>query len=130
MFMFRSKRNILSRRLLEAHRRRAQQQSSDERVELGSLLKRLQENQLQMLLSAVGSRGQDSSNCVLLPREDEPHVLCCQAWRWPDLRQESELRRLPVCRTATDPVYICCNPYHWSRLCQPGELLHVLAYEN
>ncbi|XP_045476675.1 mothers against decapentaplegic homolog 6 isoform X2 [Harmonia axyridis] len=119
MFMFRSKRNILSKRLVEAHRRRAQQLGSDECVEVGPLLKRLQENQLQMLLSAVTSRGQGASNCVLLPRDNQPHVLCCQAWRWPDLRLASELRRLPVCRSAADPVYICCNPYHWSRICQP-----------
>ncbi|XP_046397985.1 mothers against decapentaplegic homolog 7 [Ischnura elegans] len=48
-----------------------------------------------------------------------PQVLCCQIWRWPDLRLPSELKRLPLCKTSKDPVYICCNPYHWSRLCKP-----------
>lgn len=115
MFMFRSKRHHLSKRLAEARKL----QGGHEFADVGPLLKRLQENQLQMLHSAVSSRGQDSANCVLLPRENEPHVLCCQAWRWPDLRRASELRRLPVCHSAADPVYICCNPYHWSRLCQP-----------
>ena len=51
----------------------------------------------------------------------DPHLLCCQIWRWPDLNQSSELKRLPVCHSAKDPVYICCNPYHWSRLCKPGK---------
>ncbi|XP_067214393.1 mothers against decapentaplegic homolog 7 isoform X2 [Linepithema humile] len=49
----------------------------------------------------------------------DPHLLCCQIWRWPDLMHSSELKRLPVCHSAKDPVYICCNPYHWSRLCKP-----------
>ncbi|XP_072765820.1 uncharacterized protein Dad isoform X2 [Anoplolepis gracilipes] len=48
----------------------------------------------------------------------EPHLLCCQIWRWPDLEHSSELKRLPICHSAKDPVYICCNPYHWSRLCK------------
>lgn len=51
----------------------------------------------------------------------DPHLLCCQIWRWPDLEHSSELKRLPICHSAKDPVYICCNPYHWSRLCTPGE---------
>ncbi|EZA55804.1 Mothers against decapentaplegic-like protein [Ooceraea biroi] len=50
----------------------------------------------------------------------DPHLLCCQIWRWPDLEHSSELKRLPICHSAKDPVYICCNPYHWSRLCKPG----------
>ncbi|XP_046420358.1 mothers against decapentaplegic homolog 2 [Neodiprion fabricii] len=49
----------------------------------------------------------------------EPHLLCCQIWRWPDLADSDELKRLPVCHSDEDPVYVCCNPYHWSRLCKP-----------
>lgn len=51
----------------------------------------------------------------------DPHLLCCQIWRWPDLEHSSELKRLPMCHSAKDPVYICCNPYHWSRLCRLGK---------
>jgi hypothetical protein len=89
------------------------------------LLKRLKESQLEMLLAAIESRGADLSACVLLPRDQppllDPRLLCCQLWRWPDLRQAAELKRLPVCRSSKDTVYICCNPYHWSRLCKPGK---------
>ncbi|XP_043286882.1 uncharacterized protein DDB_G0283357-like isoform X2 [Venturia canescens] len=50
---------------------------------------------------------------------DDPHLLSCQTWRWPDLANSAELKKLPVCHSAKDPVYVCCNPYHWSRLCKP-----------
>lgn len=99
-----------------------QQCFSSEKVR-NDLLKRLKDNQLEMLLAAIDSRGADLSACVLLPRDQpsmlDPHLLCCQFWRWPDLRQAAELKRLPVCRSSKDTVYICCNPYHWSRLCKP-----------
>lgn len=91
-----------------------------------TLLKKLEDTQLELLTGAVESRGADLSDCVLLSRKDvaamgqQAHVLCCQMWRWPELRQAAELKRLPVCESANDTVYICCNPYHWSRLCEPG----------
>lgn len=102
-----------------------QQQCYSAEMVRSYLLKRLKESQLEMLLAAVESRGADLSACVLLPRDQppllDPRLLCCQLWRWPDLRQDAELKRLPVCRSSKDTVYICCNPYHWSRLCKPGE---------
>nr|CAD7597347.1 unnamed protein product [Timema genevievae] len=150
MFMFRSKRTTLAKRLWKSRvRQEHETQGTTEGQEsacyphgletgggvccgggggaspaetaLKTLLKRLKENQLEMLLAAVESRGADLSACVLLPRDlpPEPHVLCCQIWRWPDVRQHCELKRLPVCRADKDPVYLCCNPYHWSRLCRP-----------
>lgn len=90
-----------------------------------NLLKKLEEHQLEMLIQAVESKGADLSACILLPRDNagttavDPHVLSCQVWRWPGLRESNQMRRLPGCRSAKDPVYTCCNPYHWSRLCQP-----------
>lgn len=57
---------------------------------------------------------------------DDPHLLSCQTWRWPDLANSAELKKLPVCHSAKDPVYVCCNPYHWSRLCKPGKFSHRL----
>ncbi|XP_067013036.1 mothers against decapentaplegic homolog 6 [Anabrus simplex] len=127
MFMFRSKRTTLAKRLLKARVRREHETTCE--AEDGSalfnrtaLLKQLKENQLEMLVAAVESRGADLQACVLLPKDlppVDPHLLCCQIWRWPDLQQPEELKRLPVCRSAKDPVYICCNPYHWSRLCKP-----------
>ncbi|XP_056641424.1 mothers against decapentaplegic homolog 6-like [Diorhabda carinulata] len=127
MFMFRSKKTNLIRRLEKARKRRGNEtrRSVEEETEIavGNIYKKLQENQLEMLLRAIDTRGHDLSNCVLLPRThgngDEPHVLFCQMWRWPDLRKGTVLRRLPMCRSACDLVYDCCNPYHWSRLWQP-----------
>ncbi|XP_069674969.1 mothers against decapentaplegic homolog 6 [Periplaneta americana] len=157
MFMFRTKRNTLAKRLWKARVVKREHEASGETETFSSssstsycccccsnrhtnscsqqqqcysaemvrsdLLKRLKESQLELLLAAVESRGADLSACVLLPRDQppllDPRLLCCQLWRWPDLRQAAELKRLPVCRSSKDPVYICCNPYHWSRLCKP-----------
>ncbi|CAH1106253.1 unnamed protein product [Psylliodes chrysocephalus] len=125
MFMFRSRKTNLTKRLVKARKRRGNEarRPTEEEAEMSviNLLKKLHERQLEMLFRAVDTRGQDPSNCVLLPRthNEEPHVLFCQTWRWPDLRKGSELRRLPMCKSPRDLVYDCCNPYHWSRLLQP-----------
>lgn len=146
MFMFRNRRNTLAKRLWNARvlqrdhaeRREAQgagagvggqgaqerlQPPSQEALLRNSFLKRLKDPQLETLLQAVESRGAMLTNCVLLERETqlEPHLLCCQIWRWPELQRGSELRRLPICSSSTNPAAVCCNPYHWSRLCKPGE---------
>lgn len=137
MFMFRgrrsahSRRSALSRRLVKVHKRRADETASETlRQPLEELFERLQDKQLEMLMKAVDARGWEPTGCVLLPGDGEPHVLCCQAWRWPKLRQATELKRLPCCQSACDPVYVCCNPYHWSRFCRPpGELgFSLLTY--
>ncbi|KAJ8891290.1 hypothetical protein PR048_010806 [Dryococelus australis] len=119
MFMFRSRRTALARRVWKArvggHEGAA--------AEVRALLKRLKEGELEALVAAVESRGADLSGCVVLPRDPplDPLLLCCQAWRWPDLKLPCELKRLPACRSTKDPLYVCCNPYHWSRLCKPGK---------
>lgn len=130
MFMFRSKRTTLIKRLLKVARGGKKQDAGggggggdSASAAVMGLLRRLQDNQLEMLWAAVESGGRDpANNCVLLPRELQPHVLCCQTFRWPaDHLHSGSLRRLPACRSACDPVYVCCNPYHWSRVFQPGK---------
>ncbi|XP_052126414.1 mothers against decapentaplegic homolog 6-like [Frankliniella occidentalis] len=82
---------------------------------------------METLLQAVESRGSSLTSCVVLERDapsreaasSQPHLLCCQIWRWPELQQGSELRPLPMCSAGSSPSTICCNPYHWSRLCRP-----------
>lgn len=143
MFMFRSKRNTLAKRLWKARIRREHEaggktetdnanenrdprdfRNVDECNLRTNFLKRLKESQLEMLAFAVENK-EESGTCVLLPRDiiDEPHLKCCQTWRWPDLRQPCELKQLPLCQSSKDPAFICCNPYHWSRICKPGEYL-------
>lgn len=88
-----------------------------------SILKRLKEKQLEMLIHSVESRGEEHTGCVLLPKGDlllgrrkvAPHILCLQIWRWPEISSTSELKKMPFCETVDDPSYVCCNPYHWSR---------------
>lgn len=153
MFMFRSKRTALAKRLWKARIRREHEAGGeakadpnenrdptdftnvDERTLRTNFLKRLKENQLEMLAFAVENGESAGSNCVMLPRNlvEEPHLKCCQTWRWPDLRQPGELKQLPVCESSEDTTSICCNPYHWSRICKPGKFnlftsLYALAY--
>lgn len=89
-------------------------------VQLQSLMeKKLKICQLDLLWATVRTSGKQHSGCVLLPRDGDPHLLFCQYFRnWNEDVHAAELRRLPTCRTAADPVYICVNPYHWSRLLQ------------
>lgn len=126
MHMFRRKRNNLTKRLFSARKRQTDfnqnEKRSEDEVKL-RLFDHLKDGQLELLASAVENEGAILSNCVLLPRNElncgvyaEPHVLCCRLYRWPDILSSGELKRLPVCESAHDPVYICCNPYHLSRM--------------
>ncbi|XP_050297225.1 mothers against decapentaplegic homolog 6 isoform X2 [Anthonomus grandis grandis] len=142
MFIFRRRRGTLTKKLVGlANKRRPSSTNhnnnnngptttnmdrggtnrDNNRQSLREFLRTLQDNQLEMLLTAVENRGTELGHCVLVKREHwhEPHVLCCQSWRWPEVRCADELRRLPQCGAACDLVYACCNPFHWSRLCQP-----------
>lgn len=94
-----------------------------------SLLKKLKEKQLELLLQAVDSKGGARTGCLLLPRMIEPKlskqtyslpVLICKVFRWPDLRNSSELKRLYCCESygTNNPDSVCCNPHHLSRLCE------------
>ena len=136
-FMFRSRRTNLVKRLWKARVTTSQDEDgrSDEggidsvsdELELKSvaqsLLKRLKEKQLAVLIQAVESRGGDTTECLPFPRGDvrlgrrtvAPHVLCCQVWRWPNLQADYLLKSMPCCTSAGDTATVCCNPYHWSR---------------
>lgn len=91
-----------------------------------ALVAKLKECQLTTLCHAIenGPTVDDQQpDCVLLPREnilgEEPNVIACRIWRWPDLKSPLELKSIPSCLSEKDPVYVCCNPSHWSRLCMP-----------
>ena len=90
------------------------------------LAKKLKESQMSTMCEALENSPLDgqSTHCVLVPRgtieNQEPHVIACRLWRWPDLMYSDELKRIPSCPTEMDPVYVCCNPSHWSRLSQAG----------
>lgn len=89
-----------------------------------ALTKKLKEAQVETLCQAVKYSTYDgqTSNCVLVPRllidGQEPNVIACRLWRWPDLRCANELKRIPSCPNEIDPIYICCNPTHWYRMCR------------
>jgi hypothetical protein len=137
--MFRSRRSSLVKRLWRNRITHDEKGCSPEKerpedLEMKSvaqsMLKRLKERQLDVLVQSVESKGGETTECVLLPKGDlrigrrsvAPHVLCCRLWRWPDIPGGAELRRLPCCGTINDPLYMCCNPYHWSLLHPSGNL--------
>ena len=142
--MFRSKRTSLVKRLWklrapqhESHGAHEKESAEDLEVKsvAQSMLKRLKESQLEMLLQALESKGGETTECVLLPKGElrlgrrtvSPHVLCCQLFRWPGtLKSQSQMKRLPCCGTlVTDPAYVCCNPHHWSLLLDPGQCFNI-----
>lgn len=72
------------------------------------------DEQVRRLARAL-DEGAASPECVPGPGGAQLRLAASRAFRFPDLRELGELRRLPLC---TDQH--CCNPYHWSRLCKPG----------
>uniref|UniRef100_A0A8C5ES61 Mothers against decapentaplegic homolog n=1 Tax=Gouania willdenowi TaxID=441366 RepID=A0A8C5ES61_GOUWI len=124
-----------------------------------SILKKIKEKQLEVLLQAVESKGGARSPCLLLPSKVDTKVgqqsyslpmLLYKVFRWPDLRHSSELKRLSCCESygKINPELVCCNPHHMSRLCElesppppysrypmdylkpPGELHYSLAMQE
>ncbi|GFN98057.1 mothers against decapentaplegic homolog [Plakobranchus ocellatus] len=116
-----------------------------------SFFKRLKEDQLENLLRAMESRGGEVTPCVQVSKSElrvsgglkgqgsapvmvPPHVLCCRVFRWPGLKNNAELKRLPSCDGGGggDGIekdggggsrnnMICCNPYHWSIVVKTDE---------
>lgn len=98
-----------------------------------NLFKKLRDDELELLVRALASRGSWDAGCIWCPRAElwvgkqtlAPHVLLCRLYRWPDLRHAWELKRLCFCeafwRRCSEGGSLCCNPYHYSRLCSPGE---------
>ncbi|XP_030842694.1 mothers against decapentaplegic homolog 6 [Strongylocentrotus purpuratus] len=141
--MFRSRRSALVRRLLRSRvgcthgndsgssADRESEAETDLKAAANSFLKRLKEKQLELLLEALESRGGTHTNCVPISKGElgrrtvAPHVLCCQLFRWPELKHGSELKRLKFCCEISQQGdeessgTVCCNPYHISRLCRP-----------
>lgn len=53
-------------------------------------------------------------------RKNQPHVIYCRVWRWPDLQNQHELRAIDVCEypfaKAKAKEDVCINPYHYQRI--------------
>lgn len=133
--MFRSRRAGLVRRLWRQRCAAASPEDSPGALKPAAhaLFKKLKDEELELLVQAVESRGAWESGCVWAPRGElrgakqalPPQVLLCRLYRWPDLRQPHELKHLCYCTRGRggcgDTAALCCNPHHFSRLAAPGE---------
>lgn len=132
--MFRSRRAGLVRRLWRQRCAAASPEDGPSALKLAAhaLFKKLKDEELELLVQVVESRGAWESGCVLAPRGDPrgvkqvpPQVLLCCLFRWPDLHQSHELKHLCYCAggqgSCGDLAVLCCNPHHFSRLAVPGE---------
>jgi len=140
MFIFRNRRTNLVRKIWRESVN--DEQSAEVKSQLSSVLKRLREPVLEELLHVLHNRGQYTGACCNIPNgrlgrhNVTPLLLLCRLWRWPDVVDESELVRLPVCQQQQDgsgqpqlqtkdgPGHSagqleCCNPYHWARSAIP-----------
>ncbi|XP_064354926.1 mothers against decapentaplegic homolog 6-like [Dromaius novaehollandiae] len=133
--MFRSRRSGLVRRLW---RQRCAAPGPEDghgalKPAAHALFKKLKDEELELLVQAVESRGAREAGCVRVARGEPrgakqalpPQVLLCRLYRWPDLRQPHELKHLSYCQSAGgrggcgDAAALCCNPHHFSRLAAP-----------
>jgi hypothetical protein len=135
--MFRSKRTILSKKLwrLRVHdeaRGEIENEKDEENQELKStlhsMLKRLKEHQLEVLLNSIEGKGGEVTDCVLMPKHEmkigrrsvEPHLLMCEVFRWRNLARKQDLGKLVWCTNA-EQGHVCCNPYHYSLIMEIGK---------
>ncbi|XP_065515965.1 mothers against decapentaplegic homolog 6-like isoform X2 [Lathamus discolor] len=132
--MFRSRRAALVRRLWRQRCAAAGPEDGPGALKPAAhaLFKKLKDEELELLVQAVESRGACESGCVWAPRGESrggpkqalpPQVLLCRLYRWPDLRQPHELKHLCYCAGGRggcgDAAALCCNPHHFSRLAVP-----------
>lgn len=109
----------------------AQQPSQDMKLKstLNSIFKRLNIDELELLLESVKSKGRAHDHCIHLIKHPHYHSqkhtttesttpstqglvteskAICQAWRWPELTDNVILKQLPNCHVETTPN-MCSN---------------------
>jgi len=122
--------HVLFRSLMRQLKKESQLETLYQAIECGGLAAAAGDKALPTSSSAAAAAASSShqyqpTDCVLVPRTlingEEPQVIACRIWRWGDLYDSSEIKRIPTCPNEKDPIYVCCNPAHWSRLYQTGK---------
>lgn len=102
-----------------------------------SVLKRLQERELEGLVQAAEAGGRDTGPCCRLPQGrlrlgrrgvQAPQVVCAQVLRWPEVTEE-EMERVGVLCGERGQGEVCCNPWHWARRLETGRE-HIFSSPN
>ena len=119
MFRFRSRRSQLVTRLAAEAGETGDTEEEDgrRRRRLSNLLKRLELSQLESLLVAVETGGQEAGDCWGC--EEPQHAALLGQLRWSGLSSQETLVRLPFCVSSS-----CSNPFHWARLATPGTTVY------
>ncbi|EDO39628.1 predicted protein, partial [Nematostella vectensis] len=104
-----------------------------------SILRRLRDTELGLLLKALESRGGDVSSCVYFPYGEkvckrvvhEPHVVLYRTFREPNVQSSNELKPLAICsRRDSTGKRVCINPHHYSEIIQIRKCKCLLKVNN
>lgn len=87
---------------------------------------------MEILVQAMEYKGGEVTSCVPVSKSCVPstlkimvypYILCCPVFRWPNLKPNAEMERLPSCMRQNEEseAVVCCNPYHWSQVVKIGE---------
>ena len=131
MFIFRSRRSSLVKRLWRLQPLGEDDNNRERRAVATAVLKRLKEPALEGLVRALEAGGKDSGVCCLVPKGGlrlgrlgtvSPQVLTAQLFRWQDVKGEEELVQVKaICQNQDQDLFVCCNPWHWARALPLGE---------
>lgn len=138
LYIFKKKKAILIKKIWKLAKLSEMAQSDAIMVEtkLHSILKTLDEVNLDIILKSIQSNGGIDTDCVpIVPSEyrqcsnrrnrktNDPKFTLARAFRFPELTPDDNLRHLPCCRCYINVTNLCdcINPYHVSLIVKSAD---------